>query len=87
MLAEGYTPIQVHQILGGRPVPAEEHDFHEQRFQTLKKDKAFMQRWSQGDTAAVLEMKRAASGRALPVARSLAEIEAWDRAHPFPGPR
>jgi hypothetical protein len=85
MLAEGYTPVQVHQILGGRPVPSVEHELHEQRFQALKRDAAFMDRWSKGDRAAVREMKLAVSGRALPVAKSLAEIEAWDHAHPFPG--
>jgi hypothetical protein len=85
MLAEGYTPMQVHQILGGRPVPAVEHELHEQRYQALKRDAGFMEKWSKGDRTAVREMKLAISGKSLPIAKSLAEIEAWDRAHPFPG--
>jgi hypothetical protein len=82
MLGEGYSPQQVHEILGGRPIPAAERDYHEQRFQTLKKDVAFMQRWSAGDHEAVLQMKLHASGRKLPVG-TLEQIRAWDAAHPF----
>jgi hypothetical protein len=85
MLAEGYTPMQVHQILGVRPVPAAEHEMAEQRYQALKRDEAFMDRWSKGDRSAVLQMRLAVSARALPVAKSLADIERWDREHPFPG--
>jgi hypothetical protein len=84
MSAAGYTPIQIHQILGGRPVPPEEHELHEQRYQTLKRDKTFMDRWSKGDRAAVLQMRLAVSGRALRVG-SLAEIQKWDSTHPFAG--
>ena len=87
MLAEGYTPKQVHEILGGRPIPQAEHDFHEQRYQALKNSPAFMRRWSEREPSAVLEISRHISGRGLPVAKSLADIEAWDRAHPFPGTR
>jgi hypothetical protein len=87
MAAAGYTPVQIHQILGVRPVPAAEHEMAEQRYQALKRDKAFMERWSQGDRSAVLQMRLAVSARALPVAKSLADIEAWDRAHPFTGTR
>jgi hypothetical protein len=87
MAAAGYTPVQIHQILGVRPVPAAEHEMAEQRYQALRRDKAFMERWSQGDRGAVLQMRLAVSARALPIAKSLAEIEAWDARHPFPGTR
>jgi hypothetical protein len=87
MLAEGYSPIQVHQILGGRPVSAEEHEFHERSHEASKKDIALMQRWARGDRDARLKISLHVSGRALPIAKSLAEIEAWDRQHPFPGTR
>ena len=83
MLAQGYSAKQVHEILGRRPVPQAEHDFHEQRYQALKNSPAFMRRWSERDPAAILEINRHISGRGLPVAKSLADIEAWDRAHPF----
>jgi hypothetical protein len=86
MLGEGYTPQQVHQILGGRPIPAAEREYHDQRFEVLKKDVAFMQRWSAGDREAVLEMKLHASGRRLPVG-TLEQIQDWDRRHPFSGAR
>ena len=85
MAVSGYTPIQIHQILGVRPVPAAEHEMAEQRYQALKRDRAFMDRWSKGDRSAVLQMRLAVSARALPVAKSLAEIQAWDARHPFAG--
>jgi hypothetical protein len=83
MLAQGYSAKQVHEILGRRPIPQAEHDFHEQRYQALKNSPAFMRRWSERDPAAILEINRHISGRRLPVARSLADIEAWDARHPF----
>jgi hypothetical protein len=82
MRADGYTDLQIHQILGGRPIPADERGYHEQRFQVLKNDREFMARWSKGDRDAILEMKKHASARKLPVG-TVAECEAWDRAHPF----
>jgi hypothetical protein len=85
MAALGFSDIQIFQILGRRPCPAAEHELHEQRYQTLKRDATFMDRWSKGDRAAVREMKLAISGKSLPIAKSLAEIERWDREHPFPG--
>jgi hypothetical protein len=85
-MAAGYSALQVHQILGGRPIPAAEREFHDQRFEVLKKDVEFMQRWSRGDREAVLEMKLHASGRKLPVG-TLEQIQDWDRRHPFSGTR
>jgi hypothetical protein len=50
----------------------------------LQKDKAFAMRYLDGDRQAGLEMRLATiAARGLPVAKDLAEIEAWEKAHPF----
>jgi hypothetical protein len=84
MLALGYIGLQVHEILNRRPMLQHERDYHEGRFQSMKNDAEFMKRWRAGDRAAVLEMKIAISGRALPLAKSMAEVEAWQRKNSYP---
>lgn len=86
MLGQGYSAQEVHEIIGGRPIPAAEHEFHDRRIQALRSDEQFMRRWSAGDREARLEMAKHVSGRALRVG-TLEQIRAWDAAHPFSGAR
>jgi hypothetical protein len=79
-----FTPEQVHQITNGRPIPLAEQKMAQQRLAVLQKDKAFVMRYLDGDRQAGLEMRLATiAARGLPVAKDLAEIEAWNKAHPF----
>jgi hypothetical protein len=79
-----FTPEQVHQITNGRPIPLQEQKIAQQRLAVLQKDKAFVMRYLDGDRQAGLEMRLATiAARGLPVAKDLAEIEAWEKAHPF----
>jgi hypothetical protein len=79
-----FTPEQVHQITNGRPIPKAEQEIAQRRLEVLKKDKGFVERYLAGDQQAGLEMRLASiAARGLPVAKNLAEIEAWEKAHPF----
>ena len=79
-----FTPEQVHQITNGRPIPIQEQTMARQRLEVLKKDKGFVERYLAGDREAGLQMRLASiAAKALPVARSLDEIKAWEAAHPF----
>ena len=53
--ARGLTDIEIHQIQGGRPVPIEEKRFFEAKWEQLKNDRAWYQRWLNGDAEAVAE--------------------------------
>jgi hypothetical protein len=79
-----FTPEQIHQITNGRPIPLAEKEMAQRRLAVLQKDKAFVMRYLDGDRQAGLEMRLATiAARGLPVAKDLAEIEAWEKAHPF----
>lgn len=79
-----FTPEQVHQIVNGRPIPPQEQIIALQRLEVLKKDKGFIERYLAGDREAGLQMRLASiAAKALPVARSLDEIKAWEQRFPF----
>ena len=76
LAAQGFTDNQQIQIIGRRPVPQAEHDIHVREYERLRKDAAFMQRWTAGDTEAVFTMRKHAIGKSLPIG-SLDDIRAW----------
>jgi hypothetical protein len=78
-----YTPEQINQIVNQRPVTAEERAFHQRQLVLLKKDVGFVRRYLDGDAAARLKMGLHHKGAVAPLG-SLAEIQAWETAHPMP---
>jgi hypothetical protein len=80
-MAEGISEDQINQIMNGRPIPKEEKEIAQRHLAALQRDKDFVRRYLDGDRAAALEYKlTSVAARGMPVG-SLAEIEAWERAH------
>src|SRR5262249_7184710 len=69
---DGLDENQTYEILNGRPIPLFERQFHEQELARLKRDKAWVQRYFDGDREARLQMRKHTAALTLPVARSLA---------------
>jgi sulfur carrier protein ThiS len=82
--AEGFEPEGIYEVLNGRPIPLAERQWHEQELARLKRDKAWVQKYFDGDRDARFQMRRHTAALTLPVARSLEEIHAWQRAHNRP---
>jgi hypothetical protein len=82
--ADGLAEESVYQILNGRPIPLAERRIHEQELARLKRDQAWVQRYLAGDREARLQMRSHTAALTLPIARDLAEINAWERAHGRP---
>ena len=82
--ARGLTDIEIFQIQNGRPAPIEERRFFEARWEALKNDRAWFQRWQNGDADAIAEQTRIAHALRMRVG-TVAECELWDKDHPFPG--
>jgi hypothetical protein len=78
--ADGFNEPQIYQYLNGRPIPFREHQFHERELRVLKSDQAFVQRFLAGDLSARAELRRHNAALTMRVG-TLAEIDAWDRAH------
>jgi hypothetical protein len=82
--ADGITEEQLRQIVGGRPIPAEEKQIAQRRLAALQRDKGFVDRYLAGDQEARLQMSLAAiAARGMPVG-TLEQIKAWEAAHPSP---
>ena len=81
---KGFSDEVAYQIVNARPVPFQERQIHDRELARLRNDANFMQRYRQGDRDAILEHDGHVLGRSLPVARSLDEIHAWERAHGRP---
>lgn len=77
-----YTDEQIHQVVNGRPIPAEEKRWHEQQLKLLKSDRELVRRYLNGEHTAVQKMRLHISGAAMRVG-TLDEIKAWEAAHPF----
>ena len=78
-----FTDGQVHQIVGQRPILADERQWHINQLNRLKQDKEFVRRYLDGDRDAGLKMRLHTAGSVLPIG-TLAEIERWEAAHPMP---
>jgi hypothetical protein len=81
---DGLSDEQTYQILNGRPIPLAERRWHEQELSRLKRDQAWVERYLQGDREARLQMRKHTAALTLPIARSLADVNAWETAHGRP---
>lgn len=81
--ADGLNDEQSYQILNGRPIPLAERRYHEQELARLKQDKAWVQKYFDGDREARRQMRMLTAALTLPVG-SLADIHAWETAHGRP---
>jgi hypothetical protein len=76
-----FSPEAVDQIVGQRPIPAQERAIAQRRLEAMQKDEAFRRRYLSGDRQAALEYKAAAiCARGMPVG-TLDQIRAWEAAH------
>jgi hypothetical protein len=82
--ADGISEEQLHQIVNGRPIPAEEQKIAQRHLAALQKDRDFVRRYLDGDRQAALEMKLTSiAARGMPVG-TLEQIRAWERQNPSP---
>jgi hypothetical protein len=80
---DGLPDESVYQILNGRPIPLAERQWHQQELARLKRDKAWVQRYFEGDREARQQMRTHSAAMTLPVG-SLEQINAWQTAHGRP---
>ena len=79
----GLTAKAIYEVLGGRPMPADEKAFWERELDAIMRSKELKQKILDGDPEVTRKFRTASIGaRALRVG-TLEEIQAWDAAHPF----
>lgn len=84
LLQVGLTPGMANEVTHLRPILPEEQKFHRRQLERMMRDEIFTERLRRGDAEARRDWALASIGsKALPIARNLAEIEAWEKAHPL----
>lgn len=76
----GFTETQIYEYLNGRPMPLAERQGHEREKVRLEKDKAFIQRYLDGDPDARYRMRLVHAALSMPVGTQ-EQISEWERAH------
>ena len=80
-----FTEQQIHEITNLRPVPLAEKQYHERELAKLQRDKEAVKKYLDGDREMRTRFSLHSIGaKGLPVARSLAEIEEWQKRFPSP---
>jgi len=74
-------PLQIKQIVNGRPISREERDYHEQQFRLLIQDRALAAKYLRVDAETRSRFDKHAIGRKMRVG-TLEDIAAWEKAHP-----
>jgi hypothetical protein len=79
-----FTEQQINEMVNLRPIPAAEKEYHQRELALLMKDNGAVKLYLAGDREMRTRFSLHSIGaKGLPVARDLAEIEAWKRAHPI----
>jgi len=73
---QGFNDDQVTEIVGRRPITLQEREFHQNQIERLRRDQAFMARWSNGDIEAIHTIQKHSIALSLPTG-TLQDIERW----------
>jgi hypothetical protein len=79
------TQEQQHEILFQRPVTQAEKDYAVRELRKNMGNQEYYNRWRNGDRRARTEVYLLNAIKAMPLAHTLAQIEAWKAQHPFRG--
>jgi hypothetical protein len=74
---QGYTPEQRLEIIGQRPIVAEEKALHARLYNEKRNNREFMNRWIGGDPQAIKEMHDHAIAMRMPDG-SLEDVRRWE---------
>jgi len=77
------NPAEHHEVVYQRPFSQQDKDAAAREYAKVTRDAAFMEKWRNGDRVSRSQVYRLNVIKAAPLARSDAEIDAWQAAHPF----
>ena len=81
MRGRGLTEEEIFEFRNNRPILQWEKEAHERKWERLQRSREWRQKWNDRDPEALRLETLNAYARRMPVARDLAEIQAWELKH------